>query len=219
MRIIVLGPPGAGKGTQTALLAEGLGIPAISTGNMLRAAVKAGTPLGLAAQAVMEAGQLVSDEIMVGLVKTRIAEADCAAGFLLDGFPRTVPQAEALREAGIAIDHVIELVVPDEEIVARMSGRLVHLASGRVYHVQHNPPKRVGLDDETGEPLVQRADDREETVRERLSVYHAQTKPLVLYYQTWQTADATAPCFHPINGVGAVMDVQRAMRHVLGLKQ
>ena len=202
MRLILLGPPGAGKGTQAAFITEKFGIPQISTGDMLRAAVKAGTELGLKAKAVMDAGALVSDDIIIGLVKERIAQPDCAKGFLFDGFPRTIPQAEALTSAGVPIDHVVEIVVEDEEIVGRMSGRRVHEASGRVYHVVNNPPKREGFDDVTGEALMQRADDKEETVRKRLQVYHDQTKPLVNYYSTMQ--GSAAPVYHRIEGTGAV---------------
>src|SRR5690606_35903606 len=184
MRIILLGPPGAGKGTQAQFIMQRYGIPQISTGDMLRAAVKAGTELGLKAKAVMDAGALVSDDIIIGLVKERITQPDCAKGFLFDGFPRTIPQAEALVAAGVDLDHVVEIAVDDEEIVGRMSGRRVHEASGRVYHVVNNPPKREGFDDVSGEPLMQRVDDKEETVRKRLQVYHDQTKPLVAFYST-----------------------------------
>ena len=183
MRLILLGPPGAGKGTQAAFIKEAFRIPQISTGYMLRAAVKAGTPLGLAAQKVMDSGSLVSDDIIIGLVKERLCEADCVNGYLFDGFPRTIPQAEAMRSAGVPIDHVLEIVVPDAAIVERMSGRWVHVPSGRTYHVKYNPPRVAGKDDVTGEDLVQREDDREETVRKRLAVYHAQTEPLVDYYK------------------------------------
>ncbi len=202
MRIILLGPPGAGKGTQAQYIMQRYGIPQISTGDMLRAAVKAGTELGLKAKAVMDSGALVSDDIIIGLVKERIAQPDCAKGFLFDGFPRTIPQAEALTSAGVPIDHVVEIVVDDEEIVGRISGRRVHEASGRVYHVLNNPPKREGLDDVSGDPLIQRADDKEETVRKRLQVYHDQTKPLVGYYSAMQGAGA--PVYHRIEGIGAV---------------
>ncbi|MBI2380060.1 MAG: adenylate kinase [Gammaproteobacteria bacterium] len=205
MRIILLGGPGAGKGTQAQFIKDRFGIPQISTGDMLRAAVKAGTELGLKAKAIMDAGQLVSDEIIIGLVKERVKEADCVKGYLLDGFPRTIPQAEAMREHGIDVDHVVEIQVDDEEIVRRMSGRRSHPASGRVYHVVYNPPKSEGLDDVTGEPLVQREDDKEETVRKRLSVYHEQTKPLVEYYGSWAAAGtAGAPRYHVVNGLQAV---------------
>ena len=206
MRIILLGPPGAGKGTQAQFIMQRYGIPQISTGDMLRAAVKAGTELGLKAKAVMDSGALVSDDIIIGLVKERIAQPDCAKGFLFDGFPRTIPQAEAMTAAAVQIDHVVEIVVEDEEIVGRMSGRRMHEASGRVYHVVNNPPKREGLDDVTGEALIQRADDKEETVRKRLQVYHDQTKPLVNYYSTMQ--GASAPTYHRIEGTGAVDSVR-----------
>lgn len=209
MRLILLGPPGAGKGTQAAFLCAHYGIPQISTGDMLRAAVKAGTPLGLAAKKVMDAGQLVSDEIVVGLVKERLAQPDCARGYLLDGFPRTVAQAEALRAERISVDYVLEIEVPAEEIVARMSGRRVHPGSGRTYHVRFNPPKVEGRDDLTGEPLVQRDDDREETVRRRLEVYQAQTRPVVEFYQRWAaTGDPAAPKYRRISGLGSVEEVR-----------
>ncbi|HBZ49408.1 MAG: adenylate kinase [Proteobacteria bacterium] len=200
MRIILLGAPGAGKGTQAQFICEQFGVVQISTGDMLRAAVKAGTELGLQAKAVMDAGALVSDEIIIGLVQERIQAPDCARGFLFDGFPRTIPQAEALVNAGVAIDHVLEIAVADDEIVSRLSGRRVHPASGRIYHVIHNPPAREGCDDLTGEALVQRDDDREETVRKRLSVYHQQTAPLVGFYQSMTGPDA--PKYHRIEGVG-----------------
>src|SRR6476620_2835460 len=185
MRLILLGAPGAGKGTQATFIKEKFNIPQISTGDMLRAAVKAGTPMGLAAKKVMDAGGLVSDDIIIGLVKDRLKEADCQNGYLFDGFPRTIPQADAMREAGVAIDYVLEIDVPAEEIVVRMSGRRAHLASGRTYHLKFNPPKAEGKDDVTGEPLVQRDDDREETVKKRLDVYQAQTRPLVEFYGRW----------------------------------
>jgi len=217
MRIILLGPPGAGKGTQAAYLCEAYGVPQISTGDMLRAAVKAGTPLGLEAKKVMDAGGLVSDDIIVGLVKERIAQPDCANGFLFDGFPRTIAQADALKEESIRIDCVIEIKVDDEEIVSRMSGRRVHPASGRVYHVEHNPPQVDGRDDETGEPLVQRDDDKEETVRKRLQVYHEQTKPLVDYYSSWAASgDPVAPRYVSVEGTGSVDDVQSRIREAVG---
>jgi adenylate kinase len=209
MRLILLGPPGAGKGTQAKFITERFGIPQISTGDMLRAAVRAGTPLGLAAKKVMDAGQLVSDDIIVGLVKDRLAQADCARGYLFDGFPRTLPQAEAMRSAGVPIEYVLEIAVPDEEIVRRMSGRRVHPASGRTYHVEFNPPRVADRDDATGEPLVQRDDDREETVRKRLEVYHAQTAALVDYYSRWAaTGDRAAPKYRRIEGVGSVEEIR-----------
>ncbi|QTS85332.1 adenylate kinase [Ectopseudomonas khazarica] len=203
MRVILLGAPGAGKGTQARYITEKFGIPQISTGDMLRAAVKAGTELGLKAKSVMDAGGLVSDDLIINLVKERIAQADCANGFLFDGFPRTIPQAEALRDAGVALDHVVEIAVDDEEIVKRLSGRRVHPASGRVYHTEYNPPKETGKDDLTGEELVQREDDKEETVRHRLSVYHSQTKPLVDFYQNL-SAETGTPKYTHIPGVGSV---------------
>jgi adenylate kinase len=206
MRLILLGAPGAGKGTQAQYITEKYGIPQISTGDMLRAAVKAETELGLQAKEVMDAGGLVSDDIIIGLVKERIAEADCAKGFLFDGFPRTIPQAQAMVEAGVNIDHVVEIAVDDEEIVSRLSGRRVHPGSGRVYHVVYNPPQREGLDDETGEPLVQRDDDQEETVRKRLEVYHSQTSPLVDFYQNMTGSDA--PAYHRVPGVGSVENIR-----------
>ena len=209
MRLILLGPPGAGKGTQAAFIRDRFAIPQISTGDMLRAAVKAGTPLGLAAKKVMDAGQLVSDDIIIGLVKERLRQPDCAAGYLFDGFPRTIPQAEALRAASVPIDCVLEIDVPDDEIVARMSGRRVHPASGRTYHVAYNPPRVAGRDDVTGEPLVQRDDDREETVKKRLDVYRAQTRPLVEYYGRWAASgDARAPQYRKIPGLGPVETVR-----------
>jgi adenylate kinase len=210
MRLILLGPPGAGKGTQANFIREKFGIPQISTGDMLRAAVKAGTPLGVAAKKVMDAGHLVSDEIIIGLVKERLKHADCAKGYLFDGFPRTIPQAEAMKTASVPIDYVLEIDVPDDEIITRMSGRRVHPASGRTYHVKFNPPRAAGRDDETGEPLVQRDDDREETVRKRLEVYRAQTRPLVNYYGKWATAgDAKAPRYRRISGTGAVDQIRQ----------
>ncbi len=208
MRLILLGPPGAGKGTQANFLREKLGIPQISTGDMLRAAVKAGTPLGLAAKAVMDSGRLVSDEIILGLVKERLKQPDCAKGYLFDGFPRTIPQAEAMKSASVPIDFVLEIDVPDEEIITRMSGRRVHPASGRSYHVKFNPPKAEGRDDATGEPLVQREDDREETVRKRLEVYRAQTRPLIEYYGKWAASgDGRAPKYRKIAGTGKVGEI------------
>jgi adenylate kinase len=209
MRLILLGPPGAGKGTQAAHITQRYGIPQISTGDMLRAAVKAGTPLGQSAKRVMDAGQLVSDDIIVALVKERLAQPDCAKGYLFDGFPRTIPQAEAIKAAQVPIDRVLVIEVPDEEIVARMGGRRVHPGSGRTYHVRFNPPKREGHDDLTGEPLVQRDDDREETVRKRLQVYHAQTRPLIEYYRAWEASgEAGAPNYRGISGLGAVDEIR-----------
>src|SRR5690606_17976903 len=218
MRVILLGPPGAGKGTQAAYISERLNVPQISTGDMLRAAVKAGTPLGLEAKKVMDTGGLVSDDIIIGLVKERIAQDDCRNGFLFDGFPRTIAQADALKEAQIKIDAVVELKVDDEEIVRRISGRRTHPGSGRVYHVLYNPPKVEGKDDVTGEPLVQRDDDKEETVRKRLEVYHQQTRPLVDYYSSWAASgDANAPSYIAVDGLGPVDEVkQRIMQGLTG---
>ena len=208
MKLILLGAPGAGKGTQAAFICRQYGIPQISTGDMLRAAVKAGTPLGQQAKAVMEAGQLVSDDLIINLVKERIAQPDCAAGFLFDGFPRTIAQAEALKQAGVKLDYVLEIDVPFEAIVERMSGRRSHPASGRTYHVKFNPPKEPGKDDVTGEPLVQRDDDREETVKKRLDVYSQQTRPLVDYYGNWAKTDpAAAPKYRAISGLGTVEEI------------
>jgi len=212
MRIILMGPPGAGKGTQAAFITEALAIPQISTGDMLRAAVKAGTDLGRLAKKVMDAGKLVSDDIIVGLVKARIQEPDSHKGFLFDGFPRTLGQAEALKNNHIPISHVVEIEVPDEEVIKRMSGRRVHLASGRTYHVVFNPPSTEGKDDITGESLVQRDDDKEETVRKRLLVYREQTAPLVDYYTTWQaTGDPAAPRYIKVLGLGTVEQVRDAI--------
>src|SRR5512137_1591890 len=209
MRLILLGAPGAGKGTQAAFICQKFGIPQISTGDMLRAAVKAGTPLGLAAKQVMDSGALVSDDIIIGLVKERIAQPDCANGFLFDGFPRTIPQAEAMKSAGVKLDVVLEIDVPDEAIIERMSGRRAHLPSGRTYHVKYNPPKVAGKDDVTGEDLVQRDDDKEETVRKRLEVYRTQTRPLVDYYSKWAAGgDARAPKYRRIEGVGPVDSIR-----------
>src|ERR671937_907321 len=213
MRLILLGAPGAGKGTQAAFICQKFGIPQISTGDMLRAAVKAGTPVGAIAKKVMDAGQLVSDDIIVALVRERLKQKDCVKGYLFDGFPRTIPQAEALKSERIGLDYVLEIDVPDEEIITRMSGRRVHPASGRSYHVKFNPPNVEGCDDVTGEPLVQRDDDREETVRKRLEVYRAQTRPLVAYYSCWAAAgDARAPRFRKISGVGPVPEIQRRVK-------
>jgi len=212
MRLILLGGPGAGKGTQAKYLTEKYHIPQISTGDMLRAAVKAGTPLGLEAKKIMDAGGLVSDDIIIGLVKARIQEPDCANGFLFDGFPRTIPQAEAMKNQGVKIDYVVEIAVDDEEIVKRMSGRRVHLASGRTYHVIFNPPKVAGKDDETGEDLIQRDDDQEETVRTRLTVYHQQTEPLIEYYSGWaRRGEANAPQYVRIAGIGKVEEIRDAI--------
>ncbi|MGB4345692.1 MAG: adenylate kinase [Burkholderiaceae bacterium] len=209
MRLILLGAPGAGKGTQAAYIKERFNIPQISTGDMLRAAVKAGSPLGLAAKQVMDAGGLVSDDIIIGLVKDRLKEADCANGYLFDGFPRTLPQADAMKDAGVAIDYVLEIDVPDEAIVERMSGRRVHAASGRSYHVKFNPPKVAGQDDLTGEALMQRDDDREETVMKRLAIYHDQTKVLVGYYNDWaKSGKPGAPKYRKIAGVGPVESIR-----------
>jgi len=217
MKLILLGAPGAGKGTQAAFITEKYGIPQISTGDMLRAAVKAGTPLGLEAKKVMDAGQLVSDEIILGLIKERLKQPDCAKGFLFDGFPRTIPQAEALRTQGVDLDFVLEIDAPDEEIIKRMSGRRVHPASGRTYHVTFNPPKVAGKDDATGEELIQRDDDREETVRKRLDVYHSQTKPLVEFYSKWAAAgNAKAPQYRRIAGVGSLDAIKNALLASLG---
>lgn len=207
MRIILLGAPGAGKGTQAQFITEKFGIPQISTGDMLRAAVKSGSELGQELKAVMDSGALVSDDLIIKLVKERIAEPDCQGGFLFDGFPRTIPQAQALIDEGIDIDHVVEISVPDSEIVDRMSGRRSHPGSGRVYHVKYNPPKAEGVDDLTGEPLVQRDDDKEETVQKRLAVYHEQTAPLVHFYQELSKQGGSAPQYHKIAGVGSVDDI------------
>ncbi|MEO6745877.1 MAG: adenylate kinase [Caldimonas sp.] len=213
MRLILLGAPGAGKGTQAAFICKRFGIPQISTGDMLRAAVKAGTPLGIEAKKVMDSGALVSDDIIIGLVKERIAQPDCAGGFLFDGFPRTIVQADALKAAGVKLDLVLEIDVPDAVIVERMSGRRVHVASGRTYHVKYNPPRVEGRDDVTGEELILRADDHEDTVKKRLAIYKEQTQPLVAYYAAWaQTGDAAAPRYRKISGTGSVDDItQRAL--------
>ena len=218
MRLILLGAPGAGKGTQATFICQKFGIPQISTGDMLRAAVKAGSAMGLAAKKVMDAGGLVSDEIIIGLVKERIAQPDCAKGFLFDGFPRTIPQADAMRAAQVKLDLVLEIDVPDTAIIDRMSGRRVHQASGRTYHLQFNPPKQAGTDDVTGEALIQRADDEEATVRKRLEVYQAQTRPLIDYYAEWAaTGDAQAPRYARIAGIGTVDEITaRAMAALAG---
>jgi adenylate kinase len=217
MRLILLGGPGAGKGTQANYIKEKYQIPQISTGDMLRAAVKAGTALGLAAKKIMDEGGLVSDDIIIGLVKDRIQEPDCANGFLFDGFPRTLPQAEAMKQAGVKIDSVVEIAVDDEEIIKRMSGRRVHLASGRTYHIIFNPPKVDGKDDITGEDLIQRDDDQEEIVRKRLEIYHSQTAPLIHYYADWvATGDANAPKYVHIPGVGTVENIRDAIFNALG---
>jgi len=211
MRLILLGPPGAGKGTQATFIKDAYDIPQISTGDMLRAAEKAGSPLGVAAKQVIDSGSLVSDDIIIGLVKERLRQPDCAAGYLFDGFPRTLPQADALRSAAVRLDYVLEIDVPDALIVERMSGRRVHLPSGRTYHVTLNPPKVAGRDDVTGEELIQRADDSEQTVHTRLGVYHAQTEPLIAYYAKWAAdGDADAPRFRRVSGVGPVESVRDA---------
>ncbi len=212
MRVILLGSPGSGKGTQAQFITEKYAIPQISTGDMLRAAVKAGTPLGVAAKQVMDAGGLVSDDIILGLIKERITQEDCARGYLLDGFPRTIVQAEGLAALGVELDYVIEIVVPDEDIVRRMAGRRVHAASGRTYHIEFNPPKHPGVDDLTGETLIQRDDDQEATVRKRLEVYHAQTKPLVGFY----SAPGQHAKFSSISGVGAVNEITAKVFAILG---
>ena len=214
MRLILLGAPGAGKGTQATFICQKYGIPQISTGDMLRAAVKAGTPMGLAAKKIMDAGALVSDDIIIGLVKERITQPDCTGGFLFDGFPRTIPQADAMKSAGVKLDYVLEIDVPFEAIIERMSGRRSHPASGRIYHVKFNPPKLEGVDDVTGEPLIQRDDDKEETVKKRLQVYSDQTRPLVDYYADWAKVDpVNAPKYRAISGIGSVEEITaRAMQ-------
>ncbi|BAO28905.1 adenylate kinase [Sulfuritalea hydrogenivorans] len=212
MKLILLGGPGAGKGTQAGFITEKYGIPQISTGDMLRAAVKAGTPMGLAAKKVMDAGGLVSDDIILGLIGERLKQPDCAKGFLLDGFPRTIPQAEALRTQGVELDCVLEIDVSDEEIIRRMSGRRVHLGSGRTYHIVFNPPKVEGKDDLTGEPLIQRDDDKEETVKKRLAAYHAQTKPLTDFYSKWSESGARgAPKYRKVSGIGSLDAIKSAV--------
>jgi adenylate kinase len=216
MKLILLGAPGAGKGTQAQFICEKFGIPQISTGDMLRAAVKAGTPLGIEAKKVMDAGGLVSDDIIIGLVKDRLLQGDCQAGYLFDGFPRTIPQSEAMKSAGVALNFVLEIDVADSAIVDRMSGRRVHVASGRTYHVKFNPPKVAGKDDVTGEDLIQRDDDKEETVKKRLEIYHSQTKPLVDFYGQWfASGDSLAPKCRKIAGVGSVDDIKQAVFAVL----
>ena len=217
MRLILLGGPGAGKGTQANFITQKFGIPQISTGDMLRAAVKAGTPLGLAAKKVMDSGFLVSDDIIIALVKERIKAPDCANGFLFDGFPRTIPQAEAMRDCGVRLEHVVEIAVPDAMIIERMSGRRVHQPSGRTYHMKYNPPKNDMKDDVTGEPLIQRVDDKEETVRNRLGIYHDQTEPLVEFYETWHGAgDPNAPRYDRVDGIGTVDEVRERVFAALG---
>jgi adenylate kinase len=217
MRLILLGAPGAGKGTQATFICKRYGIPQISTGDMLRAAVKAGSPLGVEAKKVMDSGGLVSDEIIIGLVKERIAQPDCTGGFLFDGFPRTIPQADAMKVAGVKLDVVLEIDVPDSAIIERMSGRRAHVASGRTYHVKFNPPKVEGIDDVTGEALIQRDDDKEETVRKRLDVYQRQTRPLVDYYGQWAaTGDAGAPRYARISGTGTVDEITARVMGALG---
>lgn len=214
MRLILLGAPGAGKGTQATFICQKYGIPQISTGDMLRAAVKAGTPLGMEAKKIMDSGGLVSDDLIINLVKERIAQPDCSAGFLFDGFPRTLPQADAMKAAGVKLDYVLEIDVPFDAIIERMSGRRSHSASGRTYHVKFNPPKVAGVDDITGEPLIQREDDKEETVKKRLDVYNAQTRPLVDYYSNWAKADpGAAPKYRAISGTGGVDEIKtRALK-------
>ncbi|MBI5717394.1 MAG: adenylate kinase [Burkholderiales bacterium] len=217
MRLILLGAPGAGKGTQATFICQRFGIPQISTGDMLRAAVKAGTPLGLAAKKVMDSGALVSDDIIIGLVQERLQQPDCAKGFLFDGFPRTIPQAEAMKSAGVKLDCVLEIDVPDAAIIERMSGRRSHLPSGRTYHVKFNPPKAEGRDDITGEPLVQREDDKEETVRKRLEVYQKQTRPLVDYYSQWAArGEPGAPRYARVAGTGTVEEITARVLAALG---
>ena len=218
MRLILLGGPGAGKGTQANNVKEKYQIPQISTGDMLRAAVKAGTDLGKEAKKFMDSGQLVTDDVIIGLVKERIKEPDCEKGFLFDGFPRTIPQADAMKAAGVQIDAVVDIDVPDDEIIKRMAGRRAHLASGRTYHIVFNPPKEEGKDDVTGEPLVQRDDDKEETVKKRLEVYHDQTEPLIGYYKDWEkSSDAAAPKYIKINGVGKVAEIRDSIYGALNV--
>lgn len=218
MKVILLGPPGAGKGTQAQFITEKYGIPQISTGDMLRSAVKAGSELGLKVKDIMASGGLVSDEIIIALVEERIQQSDCSTGFLFDGFPRTIPQAQALVDAGITIEYVVEIAVDDEQIVSRLSGRRVHENSGRVYHVEHNPPKSAGLDDDTQEPLIQREDDKEATIRNRLSIYHSQTKPLVAFYTELSNSNSqtSGPIFSTIDGLGGLDQVQERIVKALG---
>lgn len=216
MKLILLGPPGAGKGTQAQFICEKYHIPQISTGDMLRAAVKSGSELGRQVKDIMDSGALVSDDLIIALVQDRIQQADCANGFLLDGFPRTIPQAQALNDAGVSIDFVVEIAVDDEQIVSRLSGRRVHEGSGRVYHLEHNPPQTEGVDDITGEPLIQREDDREETVRNRLSVYHSQTEPLVKFYRDLATEGQQSPQFKSVDGLGLLDEVQARIVSLLG---
>ena len=215
MRLILLGPPGAGKGTQAAFITQHFGIPQISTGDMLRAAVKAGTSLGIEAKKIMDAGGLVSDDLIIGLVKDRLKQDDCKHGYLFDGFPRTIPQADALKLANVALDFVVEIAVPEQDIIERMSGRRVHPASGRSYHIRFNPPKVAERDDQTGEPLVQRDDDKEETVKHRLTVYQNQTRPLVDYYASWAKEQANAPKYRKVQGVGSVEDIKNKIFQAL----
>ena len=217
MRLILLGAPGAGKGTQATFICQKYGIPQISTGDMLRAAVKAGSPLGLEAKAVMACGGLVSDDLIINLVKDRLKQPDCINGFLFDGFPRTIPQADAMKAAGVALDYVVEIDVPFEAIIERMGGRRSHPASGRTYHVKFNPPKVAGIDDVSGEPLIQREDDKEQTVKKRLDVYSAQTRPLVDYYSSWAAKDAaSAPKYRPVSGMGDVDVIKNRVFEALG---
>lgn len=218
MRLMLLGGPGAGKGTQAIRLTQAFHVPQISTGDMLRAAITTGSELGLSAKKIMDSGKLVSDDIMIGLVKERLSQPDCSNGFLLDGFPRTIPQAEALKDAGIALDYVVEIQVPDEEIVKRISGRRTHQPSGRVYHIDYHPPLREGFDDVTGEPLIQRDDDREEIIRKRLDVYQQQTAPLIQFYQEEQCKHDNAPQFKSVSGEGSVDDIYSSILSVIGKK-
>ncbi len=215
MKLILLGPPGAGKGTQAAFITEKFNIPQISTGDMLRAAVKAGSPMGLEAKKHMDAGSLVPDDVIIGLVKERISQADCAKGFLFDGFPRTIPQADALKAANVSLDHVIEIDVDDKEIINRLSGRRVHPGSGRTYHIQFNPPKKEGKDDITGEDLIQRDDDKEETIKKRLEVYHEQTELLVGYYSVSQNIDDGSPKYAKIRGIGSLQEIREKIFEAL----